>query len=250
MRQKFSMRAAYNTRMHAAHAYGVIHISWLVGIAAMSILLTVVCRRNLIPDRYVRIALAFLLAGGELQRLYTDPFDYPHHLPFNLCNVTAWVAVVACLTLAPVAVEFAYFAGFAGAGMALLTPDMGSVWHTRFFVNHGAIILAGSALVFGRLSPLRPGAIWRAYGYFVLYIGLIGLYDWHSGANFAYLRRKPGTGTLLSLLGPWPYYLFAGFAVALFLFWLLWLPTRSRTAPVDAREEERVAPPIGHAEHS
>jgi hypothetical integral membrane protein (TIGR02206 family) len=236
--------------MHAAHAYGVIHIAWLTGIAGLSILLAVVCRRNLIPDRYVRIALACLLAGGELQRLYTDPFDYPNHLPFNLCNVTAWVAVVACLTLSPIAVEFAYFAGFTGAGMALLTPDMGSVWHTRFFVNHGAIVLAGSAMVFGRLSPLRPGAIRRAYTGFAIYIGLAGLYDWLSGANFAYLRKKPGTGTLMNFFGPWPFYILVAGAVALFLFWLLWLPARPRSALVEAREEERVAPPIGHAEHS
>lgn len=221
-------RAAYNTRMGSRQIYGLAHILWLAGIAVTSIALAVACRRSLSPRPYVRAVLVCLLAGGEFMRYYTDWFHFPDQLPLNLCNITAWVAVIACLTLSPLAVEFTYFAGFCGAGMALLTPDMGSAWHTRFFVNHGAIILAGSALVYGRISPLRPGAVWRAYRCFSLYIGLVQIFDWKYGANYAYLNAKPGVGTLLDLLGPRPYYVFAAGAVALLLFWLLWLPARPR----------------------
>jgi len=226
--------------MGSHQIYGLSHILWLAGITCMSILLSMACRRNLLPQWYPRAALACLLAGGELMRYYTDRFHFPDLLPLNLCNITAWVAVVACLTLWPVAVEFTYFAGFVGAGMALLTPDMGSIWHTRFFVNHGAIIVAGSALVYGRLSPLRPGAVWRAYRCFALYIGLVQIFDWKYGANYAYLNKKPGVGTLLDLFGPRPYYVFVAGAVALFLFWLLWLPARPRGT---ARQTEVSAPP-------
>ena len=65
----------------------------------------------------------------------------------------------------------------------------------------------------------------------LLYIGLVALFDWKYGANYAYLNDKPGTKSLLSLLGPWPFYVFAAGAVALALFLLLWLPTRPRTEP-------------------
>lgn len=228
--------------MHSPHPYGLFHTAWLLGIAGLAIVLAVVCRRNLVPNQYVRAALIALLAGGELMRYYTDPFRFPNLLPLNLCNITAWVAVIACLTLSPLAVEFTYFAGFCGAGMALLTPDMGSVWHTRFFVNHGAIILAGATLVYGRLSPLRPGAMWRAYRCFALYIGLVQIFDSQTGANYAYLNKKPGTGTLLNLLGPKPYYVFAAGAVALLLFWLLWLPARPRSVVPEKRLEEAGVP--------
>jgi hypothetical integral membrane protein (TIGR02206 family) len=212
--------------------YGLSHILWLTGITVLSIALAMACRATLIPQRYLRAALICLLAGGELMRYYTDRFHFPDLLPLNLCNITAWVAVIACLTLSPLAVEFTYFAGFVGAGMALLTPDMGSIWHIRFFVNHGAIIVTGSVLVFGRLAPLRPGALWRAFGCFLLYCGLVGLFDWKYGANYAYLRTKPGTGSVLSLLGPWPFYILWAFPVALTLFWLLWLPARPRNKAV------------------
>jgi hypothetical integral membrane protein (TIGR02206 family) len=225
--------------MGSHQIYGLSHLLWLSGIAGLSIVLARVCRRNLIAQRYVRAALVCLLAGGELMRYYTDRFHFPDLLPLNLCNITAWVAVIACLTLSPLAVEFTYFAGFVGAGMALLTPDMGSVWHTRFFVNHGAIILAGSALVYGRLSPLRPGAVWRAYRCFALYIGLVQIFDWRYGANYAYLNKKPGVGTLLDLFGPRPYYVFAAGAVALLLFWLLWIPARPRGRVHEEEERAR-----------
>jgi hypothetical integral membrane protein (TIGR02206 family) len=230
--------------MGSHQIYGLSHLLWLTGITATSIVLSLICRRNSIPQPYVRAALICLLAGGELMRYYTDWFRFPDLLPLNLCNITAWVAVIACLTLSPLAVEFTYFAGFVGAGMALLTPDMGSAWHARFFVNHGAIIVAGSALVYGRLAPLRPGAVWRAFGSFLVYCGLVGLFDWRYGANYAYLRTKPGTGSVLSLLGPWPFYLLWAFPVALTLFWLLWLPARPRRTP-ERTEKPQVAALIG-----
>jgi len=217
--------------MGSHQVYGLSHLLWLAGIIAASILLSAGCRAKIIPERYLRAVLVCLLAGGELMRYYTDGLHFPRLLPLNLCNITAWVAAVACLTLSPLAVEFTYFAGFVGAGMALITPDMGSAWNTRFFVNHGAIIVAGSVLVYGRLAPLRKGAVWRAYGFFALYIGLVALFDWKYGANYAYLNQKPGTGSLLSLLGPWPFYVVAAGGVALAFFLLLWLPARPRSQP-------------------
>jgi len=230
--------------MGSHQIYGLSHILWLTGIVATSIVLSLICLRYSTPRPYVRAALVCVLAGGELIRYYTDWFRFPDLLPLNLCNITAWVAVIACLTLSPLAVEFTYFAGFVGAGMALLTPDMGSVWHTRFFVNHGAIIVTGSALVYGRISPLRPGAVWRAYRCFALYIGLVQIFDWKYGANYAYLNKKPGVGTLLDLLGPRPFYIFAAGAVALLLFWLLWIPARPRRTP-ERTKKRQVAALIG-----
>jgi hypothetical integral membrane protein (TIGR02206 family) len=209
--------------MATHHPYGLWHLGWLAGIAAASAGAAFVCRRGLIPSSYIRAALVFLLAGGELMRLTTDRVRFPDTLPLNLCNISAWVAVLACWRLAPLAVEFTYFAGISGAAMAMLTPDLGVEWPLRFFVNHGALIVAASALVYGRLSPLRPGAVWRAYGFFALYVGLIAWFDWKFKVNYAYLRTKPKIGTVMDLLGPWPWYLLGAGGVGLGLFGILWL---------------------------
>jgi hypothetical integral membrane protein (TIGR02206 family) len=225
-------------------------MAWIAGIVGISIALSLACRRNLVPHLYVRVALIGLLVGGELERYRSAEIRFPETLPLNLCNVTTWVAVIACLTLSPPAVEFAYFAGFSGAGMALLTPDAGSALPAAFFLNHGAIILSGSALIYGRIAPLRQGAAWRAYGWFLLYMALIGLFDWKYRVNYSFLCRKPGSTTLLTFLGPWPSYLVGAGIVGFVLFWLLWLPVRPRTVFPVSGPEEADALAISHAEHS
>src|SRR5205807_1432261 len=100
---------------------------------------------------------------------------------------------------------------------------------------HGGIVLAVSILVFGRLCPLRAGAVWRAFGMLLGFAAAIGAVNALAGTNFMYLCRKPKGASLLDSLGPWPNYLIAGSAVALALFWILWLPVRPR-AETNTRE--------------
>jgi hypothetical integral membrane protein (TIGR02206 family) len=53
-----------------------------------------------------------------------------------------------------------------------------------------------------------------------------------TGGNYLFLSRKPEGGSLLDLLGPWPWYILSLEAVALLLFTILYLPFvigRSRT---------------------
>lgn len=223
-------------------------MTWIAGIVILSSALAVVCRRNLVPYQYVRVALICLLVGGELQRYMTADIRFPGTLPLNLCNITTWVAVLACLTLSASAVEFVYFAGIAGAGVALVTPDMGSVLPAAFFLSHGAIVLTASALVFGRNIRLPARAMWRALGFSWLYLILIGLFDWRFGVNYFYVLHKPRMGTVLDFFGPWPYYVLGGAALAQLLYWLLWLPVRRRTAHATSPEAPLLA--ISHAERS
>jgi len=229
------------------HVYGLAHVTWIAGIVGVSIALSLICRRNLGPLSYIRVAFICLLVGGELQRYTTADIRFPGTLPLNLCNITTWVAVFACLTLSAPAVEFAYFAGIAGAGVALVTPDMGSAMPGAFFLNHGAIILTASALVYGRNVHLPARAMWRALGYFWLYVALIGLFDWRFGVNYFFLCQKPRTVTVLDFFGPWPFYLLGGAAIGHLLYWLLWLPVRPRTA---TSPEQVGAFAISHAERS
>jgi hypothetical integral membrane protein (TIGR02206 family) len=227
----------------SSHAYGLSHAAWLAGIASVSALLSWICRRHLVPYPFVRAALICLLVGGELSRLATSDVRFPGSLPLQLCNLATWVGVVACFSLSPLAVEFVYLVGFSAAFMSLLTPDFGSGRPAQFFLNHGAIIVTASALIFGRMTSLRPGAVARAYAFFLFYAGLIGLFDWKYKVNYVYLRRKPGGGTLLDLFGPWPYYLVVCAAVALTLFSLMWF-LRPRPPVAVTCPEPAVARPL------
>ncbi|HXS95291.1 MAG TPA: TIGR02206 family membrane protein [Candidatus Limnocylindrales bacterium] len=212
--------------------FGPLHLSLLAAIAGACILLSWIARRRK-DTSTMRIALGWGIAVNEL---IWWVFRYSHegvhlvNLPLQLCDATVWMSVLACLTLSGPIVEFAYFAGMAGAGMALITPDLWSPWPSYpaiyFFVAHGAILAASSMLVFGGIAPLRRGAVWRAYAILLGYAAAVGAFDAATGANYMYLRQKPHNASLLDALGPWPLYLLPAAAVALAGFWLLWIPAR------------------------
>ena len=186
----------------------------------------------------MRLTLAIALIVNELIWFV---FRYSHegvhltNLPLQLCDVTLWVTIAACLTTAPLAVEFAYFAGLSGAGMALLTPDLWSPWPSYpaiyFFLVHGGVVIACAVLVFGHARRLRSGAPWRAIGLLLVYAVPTGFFNAITGANYMYLRNKPRNPSILDWFGPWPWYLGAGLVLALILFWLIWLPVRPRRSP-------------------
>jgi len=215
--------------------FGPLHLALLAAIAAVAVGLSWLCRRRPERARAVRLALGWGIAVNEL---IWFAYRYSHeglhlwNLPLQLCDLGVWLSVAACLTAVPWVVEFAYFAGLAGAGMALLTPDLWSPWPSYpavyFFLAHGGIVTAVAVLVFGRIRPLRPGAVWRAYARLLAWAAFDGLFNWLAGTNYMYLRRKPSSASALDLFGRWPLYLVAGAAVALALFWLLWLPARPR----------------------
>jgi hypothetical integral membrane protein (TIGR02206 family) len=217
--------------------FGAIHLGLLSAIAVACLVLACLCRRRWVSPRAVRLAIGCGLIGNEL---IWWTFRYSHegvhlwNLPFQLCDVTLWMTALACLTLARRVVEFAYFGGLAGAGMALLTPDLWTPWPTYpaiyFFVAHGLIVLAVAVLVFGGIAPLRAGAVWRAFAILLCFASAIGAFNAIAGTNFMYLCKKPRNASLLDALGPWPMYLVAAAMVTLLLFWLLWLPVRPAPA--------------------
>jgi hypothetical integral membrane protein (TIGR02206 family) len=217
--------------------FGPLHLTILAAIGVIAIALSKLSALGRIPATPLRLALGIFLAADEF---VWWAFRYSHegihaaNLPLQLCDLTVWLSVVACLTLRPAIVEFAYFAGLAGAGMAILTPDLWSPWPSYpaiyFFVAHGGIVVAVSVLVFGRIAPLRQGAPWRAFGYLLAYAAALGAFDALTGANYMYLCRKPRGANPLDALGPWPFYLLPGAALALLLFWLLWLPAPKRAS--------------------
>jgi hypothetical integral membrane protein (TIGR02206 family) len=213
-----------------------IHALLLAAIAAIAVLLCQLCRGHPGRARIVRLLLGYGLALNEA---IWWVFRYWHegirisNLPLQLCDVTLWATVVACIVPLPILVELAYFAGLAGAGMALLTPDFWSPWPSYpaiyFFVVHGGIVVAAVVLVFGGIWPLRRSAMWRAFAFLSGYAVLVGAFNALFRTNYMYLCYKPRSGSALDLLGPWPVYLFGGAAIALALFAVLAIPLRPRS---------------------
>lgn len=213
--------------------FGPLHISLLIAIACIAVGLPFLCRRGFIPMRGARLTIGWALAINELIwwiYRYSREGVHAANLPLQLCDLTVWLAVLGCLTVAPTLVEFAYFAGIAGAGMALLTPNLLFPWPSYpaiyFFVAHGGIVIAVVLLAFDGFAQFRPGAVWRSFGLLLCYATLVGGFNAAFGSNYMFLCRKPAHPSLLDQMGPWPWYLAGGAAASLAFFWLLWLPVR------------------------
>jgi hypothetical integral membrane protein (TIGR02206 family) len=180
----------------------------------------------------VLLALVLLVTTGMwlATTLGGHRFSAATSLPFALCDLATLIAAAALLTRVRVLVELTWFWGLAGTLQSLLTPDLSEPFPSLVFVEyvlaHAGIVCAALVLVVGeRIRPGR-GAVLRVFAITLGYTALVGLVDWATGGNYMYLRRRPGNWTLLSVLGPWPWYIASAAGVALLLFFLLDLPFR------------------------
>ncbi len=195
-------------------------------------------------------ALAVLVAAGwaaeSIVDLANGTWTVKYDLPLQLTDAVSLTAVLALWTRRQALVELLYFWALTASLQATLTPDLAqsfpSIYYFTYFDYHVGAIVGACMLVFGCGQYPRPGAAWRAFAATLGFAAVAGAADLATGGNYMYLRDKPGHGSLLSLLGPWPWYLVAtavaGLAMLLVLQWIAGRASRHdpRTAPV------RVAP--------
>jgi hypothetical integral membrane protein (TIGR02206 family) len=150
-------------------------------------------------------------------------------LPLALCDVALIVAAIACWwPRRNLAVELTYFWGLAGTLQAVVTPDLSAGYpHLEFFefvVGHLGIVIAALFLVVGlRLRP-RRGSVLRVFAITAAYTGFVGWFDWLTGSNYMFLSAIPKHDSLLSVLGPWPWYIVSATGVAVVLLLILDAP--------------------------
>lgn len=222
--------------------FGPLHLTILAIIAILTGILAALCRRYLLPVKATRRLVGAAIAVNEViwwTYRYSREGIHTDNLPLQLCDAAVWLAVLACFTDAPLVLELAYFPGMAGAAMALLTPNLWSPWPSYpavyFFLAHGGIVVAVAVTIFGTRHRFPGFAVWRSFGLLLIYAGIVGLFDRFTGADYMFLRQKPEAASLLDQMGPWPWYIATSAALALVLFWLLWLPVRGpRPAKVPA----------------
>lgn len=149
--------------------FGTLHCSILLAIALAAAAFAWLGRRGIFPVKPMAWTLGVALALNELVwwfYRYSREGIHVANLPLQLCDAAVWLSILACLTGASLIVEFAYFAGLAGAGMALLTPNLLSPWPTYpaiyFFLAHGGIVICMAALVYGSARKFSPVSVWRA----------------------------------------------------------------------------------------
>jgi len=176
-----------------------------------------------VAARAIGTALAVDAVSWVVALVVNGTFSSATSLPLALCNMAVLVAAAACWWRTPALVELTYFWGLAGTLQAVVTPDLNVDFpHLVFFqyvVGHVGIVAAALFLVVGMGITPRPGSAGRTIAITAAYTAAVGLVDALSGANYMFLRHPPGRATLLSVLGPWPWYVLsaAGVGVALIL---------------------------------
>lgn len=200
--------------------------------------LCIACRRR--PGRWVfwagRAISSVLAADAVLfvcVPLAEGRWSVRTSLPLALCDVALIVAAVACWwPLWPLGVELTYFWGLTGTLQAVATPDLSAGFpQLEFFMfvtGHLGILIAALYLVIGLGLRPRRGSVSVVFTLTVAYTAFVGVFDWLTGSNYMYLAAIPRRASLLSLLGPWPWYILSTAGVALVLLLILDLPFRRR----------------------
>src|SRR5437660_1681906 len=189
------------------------------------------------PGRWIDVVAAVIALTLLVAELSWQPYVVANKtwsaaasLPIQLCDVAGFVAAAALLWRQLVLVEVAYFWGLGGTLQAVLTPDLTdhfpSFPYLQFYVTHDLVILAALFLVFGLALQPRPGAVRRIFVLTVAFAIVVGLIDLATGGNYMYLRQVPVSGSLLDLMGPWPWYIAAGAVLTLVVLAILDAPFR------------------------
>ena len=215
--------------------FGAAHWTVLAMTAGLGFSLVYSSRRTLGRGRWLdRMLAVFLLLlyptslgiGRELGMLNKDNI-----LPCHLCDLAALCGAAALWLRNQRLAELVWFWGLAGTLNGLVTPALSesfpSLRFISFFALHSGVVIAAVYLVAGLGLRPQPGAVWRVFGWMQVYAVLAGAVNYATGSNYGFLRSKPEQGSLLDLLGPWPWYIVGLEALALLLFTLLYLPFRA-----------------------
>lgn len=131
-------------------------------------------------------------------------------LPLQICDFTWFIAGVALLTGNATWCAVLYYWGLTLTLQAVLTPDLDSVFpHVQFFgywLRHVIPVWAGIYLVGAQIGPR-----WRGYRFTLAltagWAAAVMALNAAVGSNYGFLNAKPSSTSLLSYLGPWPWYL-------------------------------------------
>jgi hypothetical integral membrane protein (TIGR02206 family) len=235
----------------AFHVFGPAHILVLVLVPVLAAALAAVHRRFPRESKLIPYSLAILLLLCAVSYygsfvLHGEPI-FPHHVPLELCDISLWVMIFTLFWMKAAVFDLAYYWAIAGAGMALLTPNLvrpSLFIEVQFFADHGLIVTAVLYLVWSGQARPRPGSVLRAMLALNIVALFVGTFDYLFKTDYMFLCTKPPTASLLDVFGPWPWYIGGCEVAGLVLFALLYLPFRRKRGGDDAAESDREKPRV------
>lgn len=183
-----------------------------------------------IVARLMGVGLILNLVVWQIVEIHGGAWHASGDLMVDLCPLANVVTAIALWNPRPLLVELSYFWTCAGTIQGILQPDERWHWpsyfYFQFYIDHSGAVIAALFLIIGLRHTPRPGAVWRAFAFTVAFATIARVVDVVTDGNYLYLRDKGPAGTLLDLMGPWPWYIATGTVVALLLFFALDTPFR------------------------
>ena len=219
-------------------AFSAEHLAVLGATAAVAVGAGLLARRDRdgtrtrIGARALAVVLVLTAVGFRVVHQVDEGLSPRTDLPLHLTDAATIAAVIALWWGSQLAFELTWFWAGSATIQALLTPDLRQSFPDYrwgwFVISHAGVVVAAVLMAWGMRRTPRPGAVLRvdAWSLGVTALAAAGtlLFD----GNYMFLRRKPSGGSLLDVMGPWPWYIVSAAALALALFWLLDRPFDGR----------------------
>lgn len=215
--------------------FGKDHFIYLAIILVVGIAFLTYCKKKLNAEQADKVgkilgivAIAHLFLEIPTMKLILG-HSLAASLPLHLCNFGMIMVGILLITRKQWALELAYFWALCGASQSLLTPDLKYMFPhpmaITFFTAHTIEIIGLLYAVI--VLKMRPhwDSIPRVFIRTLMLAAVIFPLNFlHPDMNYMFLKHPPLGGSLIDLLGPWPWYLLSLMGVALVLFVLAYLP--------------------------
>ena len=188
-------------------------------------------RGTLAEERSRRVFSASIIATAvplQILQFLPGDWDFDTSLPLQLCDM-AWIAAAYALwTRRPRACALTYYWGLTLTSQALITPGLVQPFPHPRFIGYWAmhLLVVWAAVYLTAAMGVRPS--WRVYrstiGLTLLWALTVMAFNVAFGTNYGFLNAKPGTGSILDLLGPWPWYVVTEIVLLTALWAMITLP--------------------------
>lgn len=190
--------------------------------------------------KIIRERTTFWLGMACLLSLVTDLIaslaDAPEEiwterLPLHFCSVMQVICALSLWIPSRPLRSVAYYCVLCATLQGLITPSVSHDFPTwtyfSFFLSHGVTVITAFYLPLSLgWKPARWDFLW-AFLIGNIYLAIVHPLNIMMGTNYGFTITTPPSGSVLDLLGPWPWYLLGMQIPALLLMLLLTLPFRN-----------------------
>ena len=159
-----------------------------------------------------------------LLEIIAGSFDLKLHLPLHLCRFANLALPFAVLNKDGVLFQVLFYWGLSAMFQAIFTPDITHDFphfhYFRFIAAHHLLVI--TIIYYVVVFDYKPTISGLKSAFFALNAFLIIalIFNTIFESNYFWLMDKPPTGSLLDLMGPWPWYILVGEFVALIHFYI------------------------------